>query len=185
MTAINRRTIRFIEWITCFCMVANYTFNATSAELYSVYWLSNPQPCQGLIGAGMTGPVVSTTYPPCSLAGISLSICRNTVPSVDNDPWQAGGPITIIGYSLGIWLSQSTASGSIAIGQAGGEGPDIFATLSAVGTRSITEWLPAGSGIPIPNNSTPKGHNAHFDVYAGCDGAGQFQALVSIYYTSP
>jgi hypothetical protein len=119
------------------------------------------------------------------LAGIDLSICRTTVKSVDNDPWQAGGSITVLGYSVSIWLSEVNANASIVVGQAGGNGPDIFATLSGVGTRSMTGWLPDGYGISIPDVSTLQGEHAHFDVYAGCDGRGNFQALVSIYYKTP
>jgi hypothetical protein len=133
----------------------------------------------------MPGPVVSKYYSSCSLAGIQLSICRDTVSSVDNDPWQAGRPITVLGYSLSMWMDQSNANFSAVIGQAGGDGPDIFAALSGVGTRSMMAWLPAGYGISFPDISTARGANAHFDVYAGCDGGGQFQTLVSIYYTSP
>jgi hypothetical protein len=159
--------------------------SAQAAQLHSIYWLSDSEPCHGLVGVGMPGPVVSSSYPPCTLRGIKISICRNTVPTVDNDQWQAGGPITVLGYSVGLWLSQSDAGGSLVVGQAGGNGPDVFAILSTVGTRSITEWLPPGDGISIPDNSTLQGKNAHFDIYAGCEGTGKFQALVSIYYASP
>jgi hypothetical protein len=159
--------------------------NAQAAQLHSIYWLSDSQPCHGLVGNGMPGPVVSSSYPPCSIGGINISICRNTVPTVDDDQWQEGGPITVLGSSISLWLSQPDASGSMVVGQAGGDGPDVFATLSTVGTRSITQWLPPGDGISIPDNSTRRGKNAHFDIYAGCEGTGKFQALVSIYYASP
>ena len=179
---LERMPTRIGYLIVTACLLAS---TANAAQLYSVYWLSDPQPCHGLVGKGMPGPIVSKSYPPCSLSGINLSICRNTVSSVDNDPWEAGGPITVVGYSVSLWLTQQNANGSMVVGQAGGDGPDIFATLSTVGTRSLTEWLASGSGIRIPDNSTRRGSNAHFDVYAGCDGSGQLQTLVSIYYTSP
>jgi hypothetical protein len=82
-------------------------------------------------------------------------------------------------------LSSSASQGVMEVGSyrtAPADGADVFATTAGVGTNSKTGFFPAGLGIPQGNNPG----QAHFDIYAACDGAGaQFQALVNIYYTNP
>lgn len=88
----------------------------------------------------------------------------------------------MIGYEISLILSLPTAQWIMEVGSfhtSPPDGADVFATTSGVGTSTKSGFFPAGIGIPQRGNA-----DAHFDIYAACE-TGQFQALVSIYYTTP
>ena len=154
---------------------------ASAGTLWSIYWLSNPQPCTGIMG-GLQGPVVSSYYKPCQVRGVSVSICPGTVPF--SGPWNSDAEIRVVGYQIVMILSSATVQGVMEVGSARTappDGADIFAATAGVGTNSKAGFFPDETGIP--QGKMPD--YAHFDVYAACDAGGQFQALVNIFYSSP
>jgi hypothetical protein len=162
-------------------------FAAAQQATYSIEWQSQPQPCNGSMVNGLPGPLLSNLYPICQPSNyqMALSMCRSTFANtqINSEPWATGAAITVIGYQLTMLLSAASAQGVAEIGEAGGNGPDIFAETAGVGTSISKQWWPAGDGISFPPAS--KNPNSHFDVYTACDGGAAFQVLAHIYYTSP
>lgn len=64
---------------------------AASATMWSINWLSNPQPCMGIQG-GLAGPVISSQYPVCALGGVQVSICLGTTKNAGAEPGMRAGP---------------------------------------------------------------------------------------------
>ena len=55
--------------------------------------------------------------------------------------------LPVVGYSISMWLNQSNANSSMVVGQAGGDGPDIFATSSGVGTNRICDTSDSATAV--------------------------------------
>lgn len=184
------------------CLVA-VSAQATSS-LYAIYWLSNVQPCQGNAVLLGVQPVYSTFYNQCESNGYFYSDCRTTYGvNPTGMPWDMNNPITIVGYSLTMELTQPTANG-VALVSMQPATPGAFAKTAGVGTNNTTVWFPAGVGISVQsdplfpsnteianpglNGSISAPHINPTDlitVYAACDGNGSFAVYYSIYYTSP
>jgi hypothetical protein len=155
---------------------------ASATTLYSVNWLSDPQPCAPALKSTLDGPIISKYYAPCDFDGTPVSICPGMSGGPNlQQPWHAGAEINIVGYQLSVMLPEPTTKAIVEVGsfRRKNDGADIFATLSATGTTTDKEWFPAGMSIP------QGGDGAHIDVYASCGGAGTFAVLMTIFYTVP
>jgi hypothetical protein len=67
---------------------------AVAGDLWTIYWSTEPQPCQD--GGGK--PAVSAYYPTCSVVEGTLSICRSMYR--DGSPFAKGKPIIVKGYQF-------------------------------------------------------------------------------------
>jgi hypothetical protein len=177
------KTIGTTILITLLLLLSRLALPAEAAALWGIYWVSNPQPCKGIL-SGFAGPVISSYYKPCRINGVDVSICPGT--SAPSPPWDANAAITIVGYEITMILSSATSQGVMEVGSGHRDpvdGADVFAMTGGVGTSSKVGFFPSGVGIPQGNSP---GY-AHFDIYAACDGgpSAQFQTIVNIYYTSP
>jgi hypothetical protein len=156
---------------------------APAETLYSINWLSDPQPCMPVMESPLRGPIISKYYPECRIDDVEtpLSICqRQTAHAAKlNLPWDSGDPILVVGYHVSVIQSSPDAKAIVELGTASEHrGADIFATASGNGTFTAKEWFPAGMGTPSG------GHNARIDVYASCGGPGTFAILTTIFYTA-
>ncbi len=153
---------------------------SSATTLYSINWLSSPQPCSPDIQSPLHGPIVSTYYPVCHYPGFvdtPLSICpHQTV----GQPWDEGSAIFIVGYHVAVIPSSPDAKVIVEIGTASHYGgADVFATVSGTGTFTGKEWFPRDMGVPTG------GDRSRIDVYASCGGQGTFAILATIFYTIP
>ena len=149
---------------------------ASAADLWSIEWTSDMMPCHSSVADGLHGPVIGSLYPACMFDVYRVSICPKNVTN-KSWPYENGKPITVVGYSLVMILTDAHSQGIMEVGSGHGDGPDVFAMTAGVGSNSQ-----AGSFAP---NGFPQGASeaSHFDVYASCDGTGQWQGLVRIYYS--
>lgn len=121
---------------------------AYAETLWSIMWLSNSQPCTGIM-SGLRGPIISSYYKPCAIMGTNVSICPGTIEF--SGPWNDNAAITVVGYAITMILSSPSSQGVMEIGSARTVPPDaadVFATTAGVGTNSRAGFFPAGIGIP-------------------------------------
>jgi hypothetical protein len=157
-----------------YCLIS--TGSATT--LYSINWLSDPEPCLPIMASPLHGPIISKQYKECrypDLVDYPLSICPGQGVGF---PWDRNEPILIVGYHLSAILSSPDTKAIVEIGTASNWGSaDVFATASGTGTFTSKEWFLPGMVVPTG------GDHARIDVYASCAGAGTIAVLVTIFYT--
>lgn len=173
-----------LRTILSFFALCGMTSAAAATTLYSINWLSDPQPCAAAIASPLQGPIISSYYSKCIFndATTLLSICPRQTAHATNLglPWDRGDPITIVGYHVSIILTAPDAKAIVELGTASKfTGADVFATVSGTGTFTGKEWFPPGMEVPTG------GDGARIDVYASCGGGGTYSILVTIFYTIP
>jgi len=134
----------------------------------------------------------NVAWQPCGDFNFTLSLYPhgymqndgNGIPYQQNSsyPYDAGHPITVIGWSITQQLSDNNAIGSWVAGSGhGGDGADVFAGGGGVGTNHSRGFFPPGTGVPQGGTAWI---NTRFDVYGKCNtGMQMFDAV--IFYTSP
>jgi hypothetical protein len=172
---------RFLGVSLAALILVPVTANAQIKTIWSIFWLTPPLSCNF-----WGQPMTSNYYPPCKVGGVHVSICPQ--PTVSEQPFDQGKPITIVGWELMQILSDPTASGYMVIGSgnSGNPGADVFGMTGGVGTNMKNGTFPPDTGLPQGGNP---GYS-HIDVYGVCSGGKNpatltQQALVTILYTSP
>lgn len=106
-------------------------------------------------------------------------------PRSPSNPYDAGQPITVIGWSITQRLSDNNAIGSWVVGSGRwsnhGTGADVFASGGGVGTNHNKGFFPPGIGLPQGGTAWI---NSRFDIYGNCNSGSQRFDVV-IFYTSP
>jgi hypothetical protein len=173
-----------VAFMRCIGIIAaalvGFVSSVSAATIYSINWLSDPQPCASVLESPLGGPIISKYYASCNFEGMPVSICPGMSGGPNlQQPWHARAEISIVGYQLSVILPDPTTKAIVEVGSSRpkNDGADIFATLSATGTTTDQQWFPSGLSIP------QGGDGAHIDVYASCGGAGTFAVLLTIFYT--
>lgn len=130
------------------------------------------------------GPILSNGYPSGNVGGTAVSIAPLGAAVSSRWPFDQGQSVTVVGALISVVPVRgpgiSEVEWIVEIGSGhGGDGPDVFARAVGKGCQSKMFEVPA-PGFP------QGGTNAHFDVYAACNGTDQswMRIYVNIYYTS-
>ena len=89
--------------------LVRFVSSVSAATIYSINWLSDPQPCASVLESPLGGPIISKYYASCNFEGMPVSICPGMSGGPNlQQPWHARAEIRIVGYQLSVILPDPT-----------------------------------------------------------------------------